>query len=156
MSIDKMIRVIRKKGGRKLNSINSYQDLCREIEVLEIRIESIEAEIKHLRKLMIQGPKDITAIDYSKESSRNIVHIPLDILIDRVEKLEGKLIIFKDILEEKIQYKEKIESLLKKFDGIQYKVMYLKLKENMSVENIAETLGYSERQIYRILKECNT
>lgn len=142
------------KERNKLDGIDNYQDLCREIEVLEIRIESIETEIKQIKKLMIQGPKDITAVDYSREAKGNIVHIPLDRLIDRMERLEDTLVALNEILEEKMKYKEKIENVLKKFEGIQYKVMYLKLKENMSVEYIAERLGYSERQIYRILKEC--
>lgn len=118
-----------------MNSINNYKDLCREIEVLELRIESIESEIKQIKKLMMQGSK-------------------LDRLIDRIERLEDTLVVLKEILEEKIKYKERIENVLKEFDGIQYKVMYLKLKENMTAEKIAEKLWYSERHIRRILKQC--
>ena len=121
---------------------------------MELRIESAETEIKQLKKLMVQGPKDITDINYSREPSESIVHIPLDRLIGRMERIENTLVVLKEILEEKMKYKERIENVLKEFDGIQYKVMYLKLKENMTAEKIAEKLWYSERHIRRILKQC--
>ena len=143
-----------RKRGRSMDSINNYKDLCREIEVLELRIESIESEIKQIKKLMIQGPKDITGIDYSREPSGSIVHIPLDRLIDRLERLEETIGMLMDALEQKKQYKGKMEDILSKFDGIHHKVMYLRLVEGLTVEQVAEKLEYTERQIYNILGKC--
>lgn len=134
--------------------INSYKDLCREIEILELRAESIESEIKQLRKIMLQGPKDITGIDYSREPGGSIVHMPLDRLIDRLDRLEKTISTLKDTLEQKKRYKGKIENVLKKFDGVNHKVMYLRIVEGKKQREIADILGYDERHIRRIIKQC--
>lgn len=132
-----------------MRGIKNYKDLCLEIDIQKIRVREIENEIRQLKKLL-EGPKELTGIDYSKEPGGQIIHIPLDKVFDRVVRLEEKLDVEKEILREKIRAKKEIDERLLKLKGLDYKVVYLRDIKGMKLEDIAEELGYSKRHIERI------
>lgn len=133
----------------KVRGIKNYKDLCLEIDIQKIRVREIENEIRQLKKLL-EGPKELTGIDYSKQPGGQIIHVPLDRVFDRLVRLEEKLKLEKKILKEKAEAKNKIESRLENLTGLDYKVVYLRDIKGMKLEDIAEELGYSKRHIERI------
>lgn len=133
----------------KVRGIKNYKDLCLEIDIQKIRVREIENEIRQLKKLL-EGPKELTGIDYSKQPGGQIIHVPLDRVFDRVVRLEEKLDVEKEILREKIRAKKEIDERLLKLKGLDYKVVYLRDIKGMKLEDIAEELGYSKRHIERI------
>ncbi|QUH21434.1 hypothetical protein [Alkaliphilus sp. B6464] len=121
----------------------SYIELCTEIEGFEYRIENIKKEIENIYKLMHTGPKGITGIDYSKEPSGSVVHIPLDRLIDRLKRAENTLEVLEDTVKEKNACKEQIEGMLKKLEGVDHKILYMRFVDGKDNQKIADELGYS-------------
>lgn len=133
----------------KVRGIKNYKDLCLEIDIQKIRVREIENEIRQLKKLL-EGPKELTGIDYSKQPGGQIIHIPLDRIFDRAVRLEKKLNIEKEILKEKIKAKKKIDERLLKLKGLDYKVVYMRDIEGKTLQQIADELGYSKRWIEKI------
>lgn len=72
--------------------------------------------------------------------------------IKKVEWLDSQIIAKQreiNILEKNLKY---METNLRKMKSIEYKVFTLKYIDGVSTKNIAIRVGYSEPQVYRILK----
>ena len=136
-----------------LNFINNYKDICLDIEIQEVIIQDIEKEILLLKKLAIQGPKDITGINYSSQPRGSAIYISLDRILDRIERVEKRLEISKEILFQKIETKNKIDLKIKELNGLDAKVVYMRDIARMSLKEMADKLGYSEIWIKKKVAE---
>lgn len=104
--------------------ISTYQDLIREIEIYENRLEDLYREDYALRR-----------INYNK--------IELDVYVDRKHKLNNEVAIIQAILEDKRESQRLILEKLNKLEGLEYKIAYKKFIEGKQLNEIAEELGYS-------------
>jgi Mg2+ and Co2+ transporter CorA len=133
------------------NCIDNYKDLCTDIEVQQCIINDIENELTILQKLMMNGPRDITGIDYSREPGGQAIHISMDRIIDRINRIERRLEVEKEILEKKLNTKEEINEMMRTLIGLDAKVVFMRDIEKKDLKEIAETLGYS----YQYIKEVS-
>lgn len=133
-----------------MDCIDNYKDLCTDIEVQECIVEDIENELTLLKKLMMNGPKDITGIDYSRGPGGQAICISMDRILDRMNRIEKRLDVEKEILNKKIATKYKIDGKIKELTGIDAKVIYLRDIEGKTLQEIADIIGYSKRHIERI------
>ena len=110
-----------------------YHDLCREIEILEIRIRDLEAEYKMWYKKGCHG------------------HMaPLDISLDRMKAICDQVEMYSRILEEKEMARDRIVEHMKRFEGLENKIAYMREVEGKSLLEISLELGYSYSWIRKL------
>lgn len=135
-----------------MDTIKSYKDLCEEIEIWKERIKAYEAEIKALKKLAkVYGPSDITGIDYSQPYVDSTKQIGLEEFLIRLRKLENHIYIHEEAIKNMEKCRKKIEERIKKLEGIDQKVVYMRDLEGKTLKEIADELGYS----YQYIKEVS-
>lgn len=137
--------------GENMSCIDNYKDLCVDIEVQQCIINDIESELTILQRLMMNGPRDITGIDYSREPGGKAIHISMDKILDRMNRIEKRLEAEKEILEKKLNTKNEINEKMKALIGLDAKVVFMRDIEKKDLKEIAETLGYS----YQYIKEVS-
>lgn len=110
----------------------SYRDLCTEIDILEIRIWDLENEYNFWYRQCFGS------------------YIPLDICLERMEKICDAVEAYVTLLEEKEKARRRIEEKMSEFEGIDYAVCYRRDVLGMTLPEIAADLGYSEIWIKKI------
>lgn len=141
-----------------IDFIPSYNDLCAEIEMLDLRIEDMEKERDYLRKSMYDNAPSasIGAMDYSKDRVQNgYVPMPLDKIIDRLNRIDRSLEELHRLKSGKAETRNMIEKMLGDLEGLEYKVAYMRDVRKMKLYEIAEELGYSHDHIRRISRRVN-
>lgn len=130
----------------------SYQELCTEIEALEVRIEEMEHERKLLKKRMYDNaPSANLSVDYSSERvTGGQVPMSLDVVIERLNKLDDRIDHLYSILEAKKDARNKIDRILKSSEDIDQKVVVMRDLKKMPLHEIARELGYSLGHVKRI------
>lgn len=104
--------------------IGTYQDLIREIEMYENRLDDLQREDYALRR-----------IEFNK--------IELNMYVDRKHKINNEAAIIQDILEDKRQTQREILNKLEQLEGLEYKIAYKRFVEGKTLNEIASELGYS-------------
>ena len=107
----------------------SYHDLCKEIDILETRIEDLEREYKFWY-----------ANCFGKDAWQQF---PLDICLNRMKEICDLVETYVTILDEKEKTRKEIEKHMSEFEGIEYKVAYLRDVKGMTLPEVAADLGYS-------------
>lgn len=134
-----------------MDTIKSYKDLCTEIEIWKERVKAYEAEIKALKKLAkAYGPSEVKGIDYTQPRVQNTNQIGFEEFLERLHKLENHIYIHEEAISNMIKAKLKIEEHLKKLEGLDQKVVYMRDIEGKALIDIAEELGYSYDYIREI------
>jgi DNA-directed RNA polymerase specialized sigma24 family protein len=113
-----------------------YHDLCIEIDIITIRIKNLKSEYKYWLKA-------------SHQSTINRA-FPLDICLDRMKKICDLVEEYTILLEEKESTRREIEQRMAEYDGLEYKVAYMRHVQGMTLPEIAAGLGYSYDWIKRI------
>lgn len=124
-----------------LEFVRLYYDICKEIEILELRLDDLEAELKAARKLCFSGtlPSDTMS-----------VHVPLDKALEKYDAVVAKIRETSDQLTRKKLIQQRIESSIRDFQGIEYQVAYMRDIEGKPLYKIADELGYSYDWIKKI------
>jgi DNA-directed RNA polymerase specialized sigma24 family protein len=131
---------------------DSYIDLCGEIEMLEIRIKDMEQEREFLRKRMYDNAPTFRATaSYGTERVQNgYAPMSLDRILERLNKIDDSLNTMHEVLRAKKDARSKMERVLGNFDGLEYKVAYMRDIKRMKLHEIADELGYSHDWIRKI------
>lgn len=107
----------------------SYHDLCAEIDILQLRIQELEAEFSMWeRRMGGVGRKPIA---------------PLDIVMDRMKEICDLVETYSIVLEKKERTRRQIEERMADIDKLENKVAYMRDVECKSLAEIAVDLGYS-------------
>jgi hypothetical protein len=117
----------------------SYFDLCKEIEILELRAADLEFQMNIARKVCFRG---YISDQYSR--------IPLDKALNTYDNIKDELLGTVTILEHKIKTKLQMEKHIDQFEGLEYKVAYMRDIQDKPLDIIADELGYSYDWIRRI------
>ena len=130
----------------------SYSELCEEIKALEVRIEELGKERKILQKRMFDNsPGSNLTIDYSKDRvSGGQTAMKLDVVVERLNKIDDRLDQLYAFLEIKKDARNKIDRILKSSEDIDQKVVVMRDIKKMPLKSIARELGYSYDHIKRI------
>lgn len=122
-----------------MNALENYLDLCAELEVIELDLERVDADLDYWfgrGNLMLAGDG---AVKFGSKEA-----------IERIEHLHQKKHGILKRLEHYKEMKEDYESALDKFTGIRNKVAVMRVVKNMSNKEIAEALNYSVGYIRNI------
>ena len=135
-----------------MDVVKSYKDLCEEIEIWKERLKTYEIQLKAIVKLAkLDGPSDITAIDYSKPYVDGTRQIGFEEALEMLHKIESRIYLHKETIANMEKSKKKIEEEIKKLEGLDKKVVYMRDIEGKTLKEIADELGYS----YQYIKEVS-
>jgi hypothetical protein len=112
----------------------SYFDLCKEIEILDIRAMDLERELRAILKQVWTGMAPSDPLP---------VHVPLDKSLHRYDEVRQAFCDLQEVLRSKRQAKEQIEKRMSEFEGLEYKVAFMRDIQRKPLNEIAEELGYS-------------
>ena len=131
----------------------SFKDLCTEIELVEASIRQYERSKEALQQMAnTGGPSKVKGIDYSQPAV--VESSPLDYAtyLQHLQKIESHLLLHRERL--KILEEDREERLrkLKSLKGLVYQVAYLREIKSMSLQEIADSMGYS----YQYIKEVSS
>lgn len=124
----------------------SYHDLCKEIEVLELRASDLEYQMKLARGTCFSG---------YVPSDHQIIKIPLDIALEHYDDIKDKLLEVIAVLEHKQMVKTQMEQRMDKFSGLEYQVAYMRDIKCMPLDAIADKLGYSYDWIKKVSRRTS-
>lgn len=110
-----------------------YSDILREIDIIKEQLKTIN---KAIERWYFGG-------SLSDKYGANTTIFQVDKLVKSRNELYDRL----EMLE---RSKERIEKLMQEFDGLEYKIAYLRIVENMTHKEVADELGYSEQYIRRL------
>lgn len=112
--------------------MHSYSDIIREIEFLKEQIDITNEQIEYW---YLDGKG-------SFKFGANASLMQVDELVETRNKLFERY-------EEMERAKNRAEKLMKQFEGLEYKIAYLRIVKKMKHKEIAEELNYSETHIRR-------
>jgi hypothetical protein len=123
-----------------MQAIASYHDLCKEIEVLELRAEGLEEEAKLIKRKINPLPIVKMVANYSGMPGAGMAFIQTDRLWRRMSEISEELVEIYDILELKCEYKKRMEERMQEFEGLEYKVAYLRDVKRLPLYEVAKEL----------------
>jgi hypothetical protein len=124
-----------------MNFVKLYYDITKEIEIYELRLIDLEAELKAARKLCFSG---------QLPSDPMPVHVPLDKALEQYDAVVAKIREVSDHLAQKKLIRQRIEQNIRDFQGIEYRVAYMRDIEGKPLYQIADELGYSYDWIRKV------
>jgi DNA repair ATPase RecN len=124
--------------------VKCYQDLCREIEIYEMRLESLIAQKDAIVDGWLKPISDISGIDYAAPRVQEN-HCKLDLAeqLPRIEALEKDIEKYQLLLDKVKECQRTIENRINNMDGIEYKIAYMRVIEGKNLKKIAKELNYS-------------
>ncbi|WP_110930663.1 hypothetical protein [Paenibacillus bouchesdurhonensis] len=124
-----------------MDFVKTYNDITKEIEILELRLIDLEDELKEARKLCFSGrlPSDPLP-----------VHVPLDKALEYYDAVVQRIGETSNRLAAKKLIRQKIEDSIRDFQGIEYQVAYMRDVEGLPLYKIADKLGYSYDWIRKV------
>ena len=136
-------------------SISNYKSLILEIDTLKTRLKCHNEQKEQLKKLMyafVSPVKELRAMVYT-DMPPGGCSVEYGRLEEAMTRLENMILIDNTILDGMIDEEQKINEKLKMFDGIKYKVAYLKIVKDMSLQDIATELNYELGYVKNISAE---
>jgi hypothetical protein len=124
--------------------VKCYQDLCREIEIYEMRLESLIAQKDAIVDGWLKPISDISGIDYTAPRVQEN-HCKLDMMehLPHIEALEKDVEKYQLLLEKVKECQKIIEERISNMNGIEYKIAYMRVIEGKNLKKIAKELNYS-------------
>lgn len=133
--------------------IETYEVLCKEIDILTIRRNELSQELAILdRRMLSAGPKTKLVASYtgmpgggSTEELWEVYGVAqvYKSVLDALEDVSA-------ILSVKLDAKKRIEHTLEQFECLEYKVAFMRDIERMPIAKIASELGYSYDWIAKV------
>ncbi|WP_127575273.1 hypothetical protein [Paenibacillus barengoltzii] len=124
-----------------MDFVKTYNDITNEIEILELRLIDLEAELKEARKLCFSGQLPSDPLP---------VHVPLDKALEYYDAVVEKIGETSNRLAAKKLILQKIEANIRDFQGVEYQVAYMRDVEGLPLYKIADKLGYSYDWIRKV------
>lgn len=121
----------------------AYTDLCKEIEVLEIRRDELQGELRIIQRRITAGPRTKLVASYSGMPGGSGADMPLPQMWAMVNTINEALEDVNDIIDLKREAKKRMEKKMGEFDTLEYKVAYMRDVERMNIAAIAAKIGYS-------------
>lgn len=131
-------------------AIDTYKDLCIEIDIANMNISRYKDEKKSL-EVLLKAPGELKAQTYSDMPHGSKDFTTLERVIPRINiidvKLEREEMILKGILEQK----EFMNIKLKSLTGIEYKIVKLKDVDDLNYIQISQRLNISKSKVERTM-----
>ena len=131
-------------------AINTYKDLCTEIDIANMNISRLKSEKKSL-EVLLKAPGELKAQTYSDMPHGSKDFTTLERLIPRINKIDVRLEREDIILKGMLKQKELMNIKLKSLSGLQYKIVKLKDVDDLNYIQISQRLNISEKTVSRAM-----
>lgn len=131
-------------------AINTYKDLCIEIDIANMNISRFKNEKKSLEGLL-KPPGELKAQIYSDMPHGSMDFTTLERVIPRINKIDVRLEREEMILKGMLEQKELMNIKLRSLTGLQYKTVKLRDVDGLSYIQIAQRLNISEITVKRTM-----
>lgn len=123
----------------------TYNDLCNEIEILDIREYEINAQLKRIKRQMMNmyEPQSKLVASYSGMPGSGFAMMPFDQVCGNIAQLERELDDIRDVISLKREARQRIEAKMTNFEDITDRIMVMRDIQRKSLREIADDLGYS-------------
>jgi hypothetical protein len=133
--------------------VKCYQDLCREIEIYEMRLESLIAQKDAIVDGWLKPISDISGIDYAAPRvQENHCKLDFEEQLPRIEALGKDIEKYQLLLQKVTECRKTIEDRISSMDGIESKIAYRRVIQGKNLKKIAKELNYS----YGYLRKINS
>lgn len=133
-----------------MDKLESYRDLCKEIELWEIRLWDLQTERDVIIRQMTRPPQTKLCANYDGMPKAGMASLDFAEAFSKVQRLDNRIAEAKDVLSLKRGTKKRMERVIGEFDSIEYKVAYLRDIERKPLKKIADELAYSYDWIRKI------
>lgn len=127
----------------------TYNDLCNEIEILEIRASGIKDEMKYLKRHMDTPPRTKLVASYSGMPGGSGT-LSFERMSGQYCTLQATLDDVNDILSLKREAQRRMAAKMNNFEDLSQRVMVMRDIQRMPLHNIAKELGYSDSYIRKV------
>lgn len=126
------------------------QDLQKQVEIHQIRLEMYTTEKDYLVKQMMGGPSDIKPIDYScmPHGSSRVVSVDRD--WESIRKLQDRIDLEQWAIDTLSSQLLGIDKKIAELKGLDAQVISLRDFKGMTLQGIADLLGYSIDRIKQV------
>lgn len=131
-------------------TIDTYKDLCIEIDVANMNILRLKNEKKSLEGLL-KPPGELKAQTYSDMPHGSMNFTTLERVIPNINKFEVRLEREEIILKGMLEQKEFMNIKLKSLTGIEYKIVKLKDVDGLNYIQISQRLNISKSKVERTM-----
>lgn len=131
-------------------AIDTYKDLCIEIDVANMNILRLKNEKKSLEGLL-KPPGELKAQTYSDMPHGSMNFTTLERVIPNINKFEVRLEREEIILKGMLEQKEFMNIKLKSLTGIEYKIVKLKDVDGLNYIQISQRLNISKSKVERTM-----
>ncbi len=136
--------------------VKCYQDLCREIEIYEMRLESLIAQHDAMVDGWLKPIGDVSGIDYSKPRvQENHCKLDMEEELPHIKALEKDIEKYESLIRKVKDCQRMINHRLNMMKGVEHSIAYLRIIENKSLKEISGILGYSYSYIRQIASKHN-
>jgi len=140
-----------------LKKIQSYLDLCLEIELLKSEIRIMRAQKRKIEtQINKYGSPDLYKSPQYHEEKIDIKYKQppsLETLWNRYEEIDREIKQKEKELKALERRKKNIDKIINQMDSVKHKVAVLREMQGKSLAEIADELGYSESHIKRLSAE---
>lgn len=128
--------------------IQTYLDLCDDIDILAEQLQTL----KRTRQRIIesQAPREMSGINYDGMPRGSMDATPLEVIASELMRLDAKIKAITGMLEGYSEVKTRFERKLQEKQGLAYQVVYRRDAKGMTLDQIADELGYTYGYICNI------
>lgn len=131
-------------------AINTYKDLCIEIDIANMNISRLKNEKKSLEGLL-KPPGELKAQTYSDMPHGSMNFTTLERVIPRINRIDVMLEREEIILKGMLEQKELMNIKLRSLTGLEYKIVKLRDVDTLNYIQIAQRLNISEITVKRTM-----
>lgn len=131
-------------------AINTYKDLCIEIDIANMNISRLKNEKKSLEGLL-KPPGELKAQTYSDMPHGSMNFTTLERVIPRINRIDVMLEREEIILKGMLEQKELMNIKLRSLTGLQYKIVKLRDVDGLNYIQISQRLNISEITVKRTM-----
>jgi len=131
-------------------AINTYKDLCIDIDIATMNISRLKNEKKSL-ELLLKAPGELKAQTYSDMPHGSKDFTTLERLIPRINRIDVRLEREEIMLKGMLQQKERMNIKLRSLTGLHYKIIKLKEVDELNIIQISQRLNISDRTVSRAI-----
>lgn len=130
----------------------TYNDLCKEIEILEIRADEIKGQMSRVKGHMQRTyqPASKLVANYSGMPGSGFAMMPFEQICSNLLMLEQELDDINDVLTLKREARRRMESKMDDIVNLTDRVMIMRDVQRKPLKVIADELGYSYDWIKRL------
>lgn len=138
------------KGMVIIYAIDTYKDLCIEIDMANMNISRLKNEKKSLEGLL-KPPGELQAQTYSDMPHGTKDFTTLERLIPRINRIDVKLEREEILLKGMLVDKELMNIKLRSLTGLQYKIVKLKDVDGLNYIQISQRLNISKSTVEKTM-----